>query len=246
MKKINGRLVIAIVWILVASLFFYMNKIGVGLCWLLVGIINLISVIKTHQMNKKIRAISKHLEETVNVRLEEDEGNPHKAVIETIKLSKEKHVISDECIGYEYVINKAFKPVKSHSAEVELMCTYTSKDEYGEEGNIPYVAVQIDDMVYCAVEEYKERKTFEGALSIEPLEGKFMFKAKREYYGDVMYFYGFELEGEEYWDKAGLCLVYSKEYIGKEEEEKLMHILDEAAKSFNKITKETRMNAVEF
>ena len=61
-----------------------------------------------------------------------------------------------------------------------------------------------------------------------------MFRAKRDYYGDMMYFYGFELEGEEYWDKAGLCLVYPKEYVGTKEEEKIMQILDEAAKSFGK------------
>lgn len=153
--------------------------------------------------------------------------------METIELSKEKHVITDTYSGYEYVINKAFKPVKSHAAEVELLCTYAPDDEYGEEGRVPYVAVQTDDMVYCAVEEYKERKTFDGALSIEPLEGKFMFRAKKEYYGDVMYFYGFELEREEYWDKAGLCLVYAKEYIGTAEEEKLIQLLDEAAESFH-------------
>lgn len=235
MKKINSNLVIALVWILVASLFFYMNKIGIGLCWLLVGVVNLIRSIKTHQMNKKVQAISKHLEETVNIGSDEDEGYSHKAVIETIKLSKEKHVICDDCSGYEYVINKAFKPAKSHAAEVELLCTYAPNDEYGEEGNVPYVAVQIDDMVYCAVEQYKESKTFDGAISIEPLEGKFMFKAKRDYYDNMMYFYGFEFENEEYLDQAGLCLVYPKEYIGSENEKKLMQTLDEVAKSFNRI-----------
>ena len=235
MKKINWNFVIAIVGILVASLFFYMNKMGVGLCWLLVGVIYLIRTIKTYQMNKKIRVINKHLEETVNIGIEEDEGIPHKAVIETIILSKEEHVIYDDCSDYKYVINKAFKPVKSHAAEVELLCTYAPNDEYGEEGNIPYVAVQIDDMVYCAVEEYKESKTFDGAISIEPLEGKFMFKAKRDYYDNMMYFYGFEFENGEYLDKAGLCLVYPKEYIGSENEKKLMRTLDEVAKSFNRI-----------
>ena len=88
--------------------------------------------------------------------------------------------------------------------------------------------------MYCAVEEYKAGKTFDGAISIEPQEGMFLFKAKRAYYDDRMYFYGFELENEEYWDKAGLCLVYPKEYIGTEDEEKLMQILDEAARSFKK------------
>ena len=51
---------------------------------------------------------------------------------------------------------------------------------------------------------------------------------------DMMDFYGFELEDKEYWDKAGLCLVYPKEYLGTENERKLMNVLDEAAKSFKK------------
>ena len=85
---------------------------------------------------------------------------------------------------------------------------------------------------YCVIEEYQENGTIEDAICIEPLEEKFLFKAKKEYYGDVMYFYGFELEDKEYWDKAGLCLVYPKEYLGTENERKLMHVLDEAAKSF--------------
>lgn len=235
MKKINRNLVIAIIWILVASYFFYINKIGVGLCWLLVGIINLNCVIKRHHVNKKTQEVIKHLEETVNFDLDEEETALHKAVIETIKLSKENHIICDNSSGYEYVINKTFKLVKSHAAEVELLCTYAPDDEYGKEGTVPYVAVQIDDMVYCAVEEYKESMTFEGAISIEPLEGKFMFKAKRDYYGDMMYFYGFEVENDGYIDKAGLCLVYPKEYVGSEDEKKLMQTLDEVARSFNKI-----------
>lgn len=98
----------------------------------------------------------------------------------TIELSEEVHTIYDEYIGYGYVVNKAFKPAKSH-----------------------------------AVEEYKESQTFEGAVSVEPLEGRFLFRAKRDCHGDMMYFYGFELEGDEYWDKAGLCLVYSPNMLGQ-------------------------------
>lgn len=229
MKKINTTLIIAIIWIIVAVLFFSVNNIGVGMVWLLVGIINLICGIRLIRVDNKIDALDK----AVDVVDEDKNHNQNKTVIAAIKPSKEVHTIYDEYIGYGYVVNQAFKPVKSHAAEVELLCTYAPNNECGEEGNIPYIAVQTDDEVYCAVEEYKERKTFDGAVSIEALDGMYMFRAKRDYYGDVMYFYGFELEGEEYWDKAGLCLVYSKEYIGTEEE-KLMNILDEVAKSFSK------------
>ena len=116
---------------------------------------------------------------------------------------------------------------------MELLCTYAPNDTYGCEGDRPYIAVQEDDAVFCAVEEYKEKGTFDGAIDLVSLSGKFLFKAKREYYQDMMYFYGFEQE-EGYWTQAGLCIVYPKEYIGTENEEKLMHVLDEAAESFQR------------
>lgn len=216
MKKINISWIIGVIWILVACLLFSIDKVWVGKMWLAVGIINILRAIRIAQKDKQI------------------DDNQHKMVMKTIELSNEVHTIYDEYIGYGYVVNKAFKPAKSHAAEGELLCTYAPNDEYGWEGDFPYIAVQIDDAVYCAVEEYKESKTFDGAISIEPLEGKFLFRAKRDYYGDMMYFYGFELEGDEYWDMAGLCLVYPQGYVGTEEEAKLMRVLDEAAQSFKK------------
>ncbi|MCM1106382.1 MAG: hypothetical protein NC355_05505 [Blautia sp.] len=234
MKKINMSLVTAVIWICIACLCFVMNKTLAGIVWLAVGVVNLIFAVCIMQLNKKAEAVSERLEKTVNPEGKEKENYPHPLAAETIELSKEVHTISDEYdAGYGYVVNKAFKPAKSHAAEVELLSVYAPEEDYGQEGAVPYIAVQTDDEVYCAVEEYQERKTFEGAVSIEPLEGRFLFRAKRDYYGDRMYFYGFEPGGEAYWDKGGLCLVYPKKYIGTEEEEKLMRVLDEAAGSLN-------------
>ncbi len=236
MKKAKIYLVLAIIWMIVAFLFFNINKIGVGMTWLIVGVINLIYSILTYQYNKKVQAVVDALNKMGNIEDEDEEENynQQERIVEPIVLSEEVHTIYDEYIGYGYVVNKAFKPAKSHAAEGDLLCTYAPDDEYGKEGDVPYIAVQIDDKVYCAVAEYKESGTFGGAISVEPLEGKFLFRAKRKYFGDMMYFYGFELDDEEFWDMAGLCLVYPKEYIGTEDEEKLMHTLDEAAKSFQK------------
>lgn len=205
MKKDDKFLFIAIVWIVIAGYFFSINKVGVGIPWLLIGIINLVYFLWKHKVNKQGKEV-------------------------VIEPANEVHAICDEYIGYGYDVDEAFKPAKSHAGEVELLCTYAPDEEYGEEGATPYIAVQEDDKAYCAVEEYKESKTFDGAISIEPQEGLFLFRAKREYYGDIMYFYGFELGESEYWDKAGLCLVYAKEYVGTDSEERLQHILDEAAK----------------
>ncbi len=130
-----------------------------------------------------------------------------------------------------FAINDAFEEGKSHAAEVGMLNTYASNDEYGREGDLPYVAVQMDDEVYSAVEAFKANGTFEGALELTPLSGKFYFKAKMEYYGDMMYFYGLD-RCDGYWENNGLCMVYPKSYVGTESETKLMRVLDEVAESY--------------
>ena len=151
----------------------------------------------------------------------------------TIKLASVSHMIEDDFSEYAafYRVNAAFKPAKSHAGEVELLSTYAPDGEDGREGSIPYIAVQEDDAVFCAIEEFQENGTFEGAMEIEALSGKYLFRAKQQYYGDMMYFYGFVCE-DGYWQQAGLCLVYPKEYAGTEDEKKLMEVLDEVAESF--------------
>ncbi len=147
---------------------------------------------------------------------------------DAIELAPNLHTINDEFIGYTYKVNQSFKYAKSHAGEVELLCTYSPNTAYGEEGTVPYIALQFDDPVFCAVDEYKENGTFEGVIEISPLSGRFLFKAKQEYFNNMMYFYGFEEED----GFAGLCLVYPKEMVGTDDEFNLMQVLDEAAESF--------------
>ncbi len=157
---------------------------------------------------------------------------------EDIVLAPSSHTVKDEIYGDDdskyllsFKVNDAFKEAKSHAGEVELLSTYAPADENGTEGAVPYIAIQTDDEVYCAVEEFKEKGTFPGALEITKLSGKFYFKAKMEYYNDMMYFYGMDrCDGS--WENSGLCIVYPKEYAGTENEIKLMGVLDEAAESY--------------
>lgn len=139
-------------------------------------------------------------------------------------------------------VNDSFKPAKSHAGEVEMPHTYAPHDEYGVEGAYPYLAVQCDDAVYGAVEAYKEGGTVPGALELTPLSGtlagfhdaaervKFYFRAKIEYYGSLMYFYGMDLCGGTL-ENQGLCMVYPKVLAGTEAERRLMSVLDEAAET---------------
>ena len=159
--------------------------------------------------------------------------------LEDIVLAASSHVMEDEMyvddegISYRifFQVNDAFKEAKCHAGEADMVSTYAPEEEYGTEGDLPYLAVQMDDEVYCAVEEFKEKGTFTGAMEITPLSGNFYFKAKMDYYGDIMYFYGMDCCGD-FGENNGLCLVYQKEYAGTENEQKLMRVLDEAAESY--------------
>lgn len=128
-------------------------------------------------------------------------------------------------------VNDAFKAAKSHAGEVEMLHTYAPFSGYGEEGTYPYLAIQCDDAVYIAVEEFKESGAFTGALELTPLAGRFYFKAKTEYFGGLMYFYGLDC-CEGFFENQGLCMVYPKRLAGTESERKLMDVLDEAAESY--------------
>lgn len=137
----------------------------------------------------------------------------------------------DKLFRISYTLNDAFIPVKSHAAEVEMLQVYSQDGESGSEGDIPYIAIQEDDDVYGGVALFEETGRVDDAYEVIPLSGMFMFKAKMEYYGDVMYFYGYKRCGDPY-QCSGLCLVYPKEYIDTENERLLMRTLDEAAESY--------------
>lgn len=128
-------------------------------------------------------------------------------------------------------VNDAFKEAKSHAGEVLALYTYAPVAEHGEEGRLPYLAIQLDDEVYHAVEEFKISGTITGAIEMTALSEKFYFKARMEYYDCMMYFYGLD-RCDGYWENNGLCIVYPKIYAGTENEKKLMRILDEAAESY--------------
>lgn len=159
--------------------------------------------------------------------------------IEEIVLLPSSHVVeetefgedeSEYCITFK--VNDAFKETKSHAAEVTMLNTYALNDEYGNEGKIPYIAIIMDDEIYCGMEEFKENGIFSDAIEITPLDGKFYFKAKKEYYGDMMYFYGFD-RCEGFWENSALCIVYPISYVGTQNEKTLINVLDEAARSYH-------------
>lgn len=147
-------------------------------------------------------------------------------------VEEEEFAEDDSVYAVSFKINDSFKEANSHAGEVIMLNTYAPNEEYGDEGEKPYVAIQVDDSVYEPVEEFKKTGTFKGAIEITPLSGKFYFKAKKEYYGDIMYFYGFD-RCDGFYENNGLCMVYPKAYVGTENEVKLMGVLDEVAESYN-------------
>ena len=158
--------------------------------------------------------------------------------MDEIRLLQTLHTVADTDSGADdaeyrisFSVDCAFRKAKSHAAEVMMLCTYAPDAEYGTEGDSPYLAVQCDDAVYEAVESYKETGSFDGASELTPLSGQFLFKAKMEYFGEMMYFYALDRCGG-FWENNALCMVYPKEYAGTENEQRLMRVLDAAAASY--------------
>lgn len=102
---------------------------------------------------------------------------------EAIVLSPTSHTAEDEIYGdgtdsrdyivyhVSFQVNDSFRETDSHAGEVEMLHTYAPGSEYGEEGSCPYLAIQVDDPVYMAVEEFKEKGTVTDALALTPLSG---------------------------------------------------------------------------
>ena len=155
--------------------------------------------------------------------------------MEKIELMSTYHIDSDDFVGVEisFKVNDAFRHAESHS-EAELLSTYErdeDDEEYGVEGSVPCMCLSYENVIYRACDEFRENGTAEGLISLTPLSGNFLFKAKADFYDDcIIYFYAFRRE-DWLFDHGGICMVYQKEYAGTEDEEKLMKVLDDAAES---------------
>lgn len=185
-----------------------------------------------------VETIGDSIEETIKDKAEDNKAEntiinaqDDLVILGTSHLVEGEEYADDDKYRVTFMLNDAFKKANSHAAEVSMLNTYAPNAECGEEGNIPYIAIQCDDDVYCAVEDFKVNGTFDSAIELTPLNGKFYFKAKMEYYSDMMYFYGID-RCDGFWENNGLCLVYPKEYAGTENEAKLMRVLDEVAESY--------------
>lgn len=55
--------------------------------------------------------------------------------------------------SHEIQENDVFMEAKSRAAEVEMLSTYASADEYGTEGAVPYMAIPIDDVYKEVLEQ---------------------------------------------------------------------------------------------
>lgn len=187
---------------------------------------------KKNKNSAPIEVEEKTVEIEESTIIEEKKSKPR---YQKIELSGNKRVISDPYSGFEYEIDDTFKETKSHAGEVEVISVYAPDREDWSEADIPSVYVLMDDTIYYAIEEYREKETYSEAISFEKADGLFLFKANIKYYDMMMYFYAFEVEKETYTVEHGLCVCYPSEYVGTAEEEKLKSLLDEVAESFKLI-----------
>lgn len=153
------------------------------------------------------------------------------------QLSGTKHWVEETgyCDDAEYVakffIDKVFENIDSPACEVEMLNVYAPNKQNVVPGSKPYVGIFLENFAYQAVEEYKRGRTVTGAMDLTPLTGRFYFKAKKEYHGDMVYFYGLD-RFDGFWQNNALGVVYPRAYVGTSDEIKVMKMLDEVADSY--------------
>ncbi len=142
------------------------------------------------------------------------------------KIEEEVYGLNDKSYVLTMQLNNLFKETESHS-EIEMLYTYNRDEEYGVEGEFPCVCIDSEDCFLGAIEKFEHGNGADEVMDLVQLDGQYLFKAKIEYYKKyIAYFYAMD---SEIFDKAALCIIYPKEYIGSETEAKLMNVLDEAA-----------------
>lgn len=154
-----------------------------------------------------------------------------------LQLSGTKHWVTasgyadDSEYEMKFYIDKVFENVDSCACEIEMVYVYAPNKQNVDEAAKPYVAIFLENFAYQAVEEYKNGRKVSGVTDLTPLNGRFYFKAKKEYHGDMIYFYGFDRLGG-FWQNNALGVVYPKAYVGTVDETKVMKMLDEIADSY--------------
>lgn len=138
----------------------------------------------------------------------------------------------------KFEIPESFVEFDSH-AEPEMchLYMYDDGDDEDIDLNKPVICITPEDYAFKAVESYIKTGTPSGVDWFEPVNcGKMLFKAKKnDYYGQVVYFYGFQrgtVEKLGFADYMGLSMVYCRDVVGTPLEEKLIRILDHAAQTY--------------
>lgn len=101
--------------------------------------------------------------------------------------------------------------------------------------NHPYICFSANDAVYYAIEAY--HKTGTGGNDFTKIEnGTFLFKARTEHFGNVLWMYAFSAQSAR--EGEAICLEYAPDIVGTPLEQKLIAALDEAAMTYT----ETKSN----
>lgn len=120
--------------------------------------------------------------------------------------------------------NSHADPEATYRYEPDSSADFT---EYNE--NSPYFMLNFENVVYNTVKAYKKNGT--AGTEFRKIEnGKMLFRAKIDYFDQVMVMYGFDRGNS--WENNGLCVVYNHDAEGTPLEAKLIAALDEAAMTY--------------
>ena len=161
-------------------------------------------------------------------------------VPEIIELSGTSHLVEHVFKGADdskyrmyFQIDDNFCKFKSHTWSEFLLHLYApgygiDAKRMAKETTFPrFSMLPCDDEVSKAIREFLSKGKFKGAIELVPISGTFLFKAKKEYHGNMMYFYAGGVV-----KNIGLCMTYPMSYVGTDNEKKLISVLDAIADSY--------------
>ena len=137
-------------------------------------------------------------------------------------------------IKYSFSISGDFIETEIAAMEVHNSFLYFPlSDDKVDYEKMPYLIIvnAAENFIYNAIEAYKNNKTIPEALTFEAIDsGKVYYKAKINYFGQILYMYA--LDRGFLWKNSYIGVVYNTDVLDTLLEKKLIAAVDQVAATY--------------
>ena len=140
-----------------------------------------------------------------------------------------QYLCEKEMFQMSYTVSDQFLPRISNSSELEMISFLISNEQTKDIGSFPYIAIIESELIQLYVDDFLSKTKNDSIFKVT--NNKFLFKAKVQYYNDIIYFYAFERK-DSFKGYAGFSLVYPNTILGTEYENILIEEFDNVSETF--------------